>query len=67
MPKQPSEYALFIKQHYDEVRSIKGPRERIKELAKRWRERNRQSEAKEAPKGQEPAPKRKKRARKKKE
>ena len=33
----PSAYNLFVKKHYDSVRSIKRPQDRMRELGKRWR------------------------------
>ena len=33
----PSAYNLFIKAHYDSVRSIKSPQDRMRELGKLWR------------------------------
>ena len=34
----PSAYNLFVKKHYDSVRSIKRPQDRMKELGKLWTE-----------------------------
>ena len=33
----PSAYNLFIKAHYDSVRHLKRPQERMRELGKLWR------------------------------
>ena len=33
----PSEYNMFVKKHYDSVRSIKGPQDRMRKLGEMWR------------------------------
>ena len=33
----PSAYNLFVKAHYNSVRHLKRPQERMKELGKKWR------------------------------
>ena len=34
----PSAYNLFVKAHYDSVRSMKRPQDRLKELGRLWQE-----------------------------
>ena len=44
----PSAYNLFVKAHYDSVRSIKTPQDRMKELGRLWRKHKGAGESKES-------------------
>ena len=38
----PSAYNLFVSKHYDSVRNIPSPQDRMRELGRRWKAQNKQ-------------------------
>ena len=51
----PSAYNLFVKAHYDSVRSIKTPQDRMKELGRLWRKHKGAGKSKEIKESKESA------------
>ena len=51
----PSAYNLFVKAHYDSVRSIKTPQDRMKELGRLWRKHKEAGKSKKSKESKESA------------
>ena len=52
----PSAYNLFVKAHYDSVRSIKTPQDRMKELGRLWRKHKGAGKSEKSKESQKGAP-----------
>ena len=52
----PSAYNLFVKAHYDGVRSIKSPQDRMKEIGRLWRKHKGAGKSEKSKESQKGAP-----------